>query len=135
VKRFSFGFVKLFVGNMESSIYVNNALLWLVCLKVGIVLWHFMEVSHIKCNSIFQMVYGIHGEVHLWPYANQALLWISVAENHNCLTTFNEILWHEPVIVNFIKITKNVHEVAYWRRYFQFQLEKPLQNLISGSTF
>jgi hypothetical protein len=37
------------------------------------------------------MVYGIN-EVDIWPYENQADLWVIVVLNWNFLTTFNGIL-------------------------------------------
>jgi hypothetical protein len=38
--------------------------------------------------SIRESFCEMHGKVHLWHYVNQSLLWISVTENLNCLTTF-----------------------------------------------
>jgi hypothetical protein len=35
------------------------------------------------------MVYGLHGKVHLWPYINQTLLQLIMAENQNWLKTFS----------------------------------------------
>jgi hypothetical protein len=39
--------------------------------------------------SIWETICGIHGKVHLLHYVNQALLWISMSENLNCITTFS----------------------------------------------
>jgi hypothetical protein len=49
----------------------------------------FLAKSPVPDFIICAMVSGMHGKVHLWPYKNQAVLWINMAENRNCLTTFS----------------------------------------------
>jgi hypothetical protein len=34
-------------------------------------------------------LYGINRKVHSWTYITWALLWLNMAENKNCLTTFH----------------------------------------------
>jgi len=35
-------------------------------------------------------------KVNLWPYVNRTLLWISMAENRNCITTFE---WKISILI------------------------------------
>jgi hypothetical protein len=40
--------------------------------------------SIVNLNKTYETVYEIHVKVYLWPYVNQALLWINMTENLDC---------------------------------------------------
>jgi hypothetical protein len=47
-----------------------------------------------QISTNHKIIYGIHGNVHLWPYVSQALSQINMIENINNLTSFGTCLSH-----------------------------------------
>lgn len=57
--------------------------------KVGIVQQVLVKVYRIKYQQYCEIIYGIHGSVHLCPYIKQSLLWINMAESSSFSTVFS----------------------------------------------
>lgn len=66
-----------------------------------------VKVFHTKFQQNM-WVYGIHGQFHLWLYADYALLWNSKAKNQNSLMTFYGSLPYQ-ISTNFCKTFYWVH--------------------------
>lgn len=74
---------------------------WKVTVKQQISL----EISCIEYQQNCETIHGMNGEVHLWPYINQVLLWINMSENQNCLLTFD--------FRNIFRTIHEIHEKVY----------------------
>jgi hypothetical protein len=77
------------------------ALLWIIWLKIEIGQC-LMKVSLIKFWDSLLKVYGIQRKVHLWSCVNQDLLWIIMAANKNCITSFSGGLLYQ-ILTRFVK--------------------------------
>jgi hypothetical protein len=58
-------------------------------------------------------VYGRHGKIHLWPYENQALLWISMTEKLSCLATISEDLLYQISAMSVEQLIGYVRKSIY----------------------
>jgi hypothetical protein len=82
----------------EKSIYscmqtgLCCGLIWLKITIAG----HLVRAVHTEWQK--SEMFWIQGKVHLWPYINQYLLWINMAESHNHWTTFSERCQYQMTI-------------------------------------
>jgi hypothetical protein len=53
-------------------------------------IWQKTDCPQLSMDVFCETVYGIHAEVYIGLYINQALLWINMAKHQNCWATFRE---------------------------------------------
>jgi hypothetical protein len=76
-------------------------------LKLGLMKCKLVIVSHVELLKVSEGAYGINGEVHLWAYINEVLLWINMAENQNWQITLRGSFF----VLNFSNSCRPIYEI------------------------